>query len=257
MSQCAPEAHDRLRRDVLCRDGSVRPTATRSRACSKTSSRRFDGSLRHRARCRAHRCRRARARPGRERPPGLARSTTSTLVRAVNAQLPEAIRSAAGPRRCLAFHARFSATCQDLPVSHLATRVLIPSSGLRVACPGPLLDVMAMRRRRGTAWAATISRRFGAWAAVAGQLRTMTRAEVLGSGTPAAPTVGSRRRRHAGRARGDGFLQAHGACDGRHAGRGWARPAHAASRWRRSCRIAFEAGATAPPHGPVPGARGL
>ena len=175
---------------------------------------------------------------------------TATLVRAVNAQLPEAVRVLAVDEVPDDFHARFSATSKTYRYLINHAPVALPMTRAYAwHLPGPL-DVMAMRRGArhllGT-------HDFSAFRSVGGgspdSVRTMSRAEVLLL-PPQTHLWGGSQELLAIDVSADGFL--------RHmvraiagtlveVGRGWRDPADVATLVAGASRA--DAGATAPPHG--------
>ena len=181
----------------------------------------------------------------------------ATLVRALNAQLPEAIRVIRADVVSDDFHARFSATSKTY--RYLIGRDEVASPFTRAFTwhvPEPL-DVMAMRR---AARYLVGEHDFSAFRSVGGgssdSVRTMTRAEVLappGTTPPGAapfPLPGPSNDVLAVELAANGFL--------RHmvraivgtlveVGRGWRAPDSVAALVGGATRA--DAGATAPPHG--------
>jgi tRNA pseudouridine38-40 synthase len=176
----------------------------------------------------------------------------ATLMRALNAQLPESVRVLRVESVPDSFHARFSATSKTYRYLIARGEVAAPfTRAFSWHVPGEL-DVMAMRE----AAAHLVGRHdFGAFRSVGGgspdSVRTMTRSDVfeLSSNGPlslgrglgemiAVELVADGFLRHMVRAVAGTLVEV---------GRGWRSPASVAALASGAARA--EAGATAPPHG--------
>ena len=116
---------------------------------------------------RAHRCRRPRRGPGGVLRDRRTRSRCDSLLRALNARLPDDVRViGVAEERPRGFHARFAATAQDLPLRRLARADWPTRSTRRSPGTSRSRSTWTPWRRRSPRWSGrTISRRSAAPAA--------------------------------------------------------------------------------------------